>query len=428
MSSTFRLAVRTVFFNTSESKGGAAIAAKRLMNSLRKEGLNVSMILRDKATDDPAIIKIESSGLLNKVRFLGERLGIFIYNGFNRENLFAVSQANTGVNISRYSEVKCADIIHLHWINQGFLSLRDIHRLIAMGKPIVWTMHDMWPCTGICHHARDCVSFTSQCGTCFFLQSKKADDLSTAVFKKKQQWIFSNENITMVGCSNWLAGKAKTSALTKKHRVISIPNPIDTQQFKPSSDKKGCCRRLGLPEQRQLILFGAANVTDKRKGIYYLIDAINQLLTVEPRLAEKMGIVVFGEAKAEFVSLVKIPVYPLGYVSDITQIVALYNAIDVFVTSSLEENLPNTIMEAMACGVPCVGFQVGGIPEMIDHKENGYVAAYKDAADLATGIDWVLNKADREKLSFNARKKVEENYSEAVVAKQYIELYRSLLK
>ena len=177
-----------------------------------------------------------------------------------------------------------------------------------------------------------------------------------------------------------------------------------------------------------MILFGAANVTDKRKGIYYLIDAINQLLTVEPRLAEKMGIVVFGEAKAEFVSLVKIPVYPLGYVSDITQIVTLYNAIDVFVTSSLEENLPNTIMEAMACGVPCVGFQVGGIPEMIDHKENGYVAAYKDAADLATGIDWVLNKADRKKLSFNARKKVEENYSEAVVAKQYIELYRSLLK
>ena len=420
--------MRVLFLNTSETKGGAAIAAKRLMDTLRKDGIDVSMIVRDKATDDPAIIKIGSSGLLNKVRFLGERLGIFIYNGFNRKNLFAVSQANTGVNISRYSEVKCADIIHLHWINQGFLSLRDIHRLIAMGKPIVWTMHDMWPCTGICHHARDCVSFTSQCGTCFFLQSKKADDLSTAVFKKKQQWIFSNENITMVGCSNWLAGKAKTSALTKKHRVISIPNPIDTQQFRPYSDKESCRRRLGLPEHKQLILFGAANVTDKRKGIYYLIDAINQLLTVEPRLAEKMGIVVFGEAKAEFVSLVKIPVYPLGYVSDITQIVTLYNAIDVFVTSSLEENLPNTIMEAMACGVPCVGFQVGGIPEMIDHKENGYVAAYKDAADLATGIDWVLNKADRKKLSFNARKKVEENYSEAVVAKQYIELYRSLLK
>ena len=420
--------MRILFLNTSESKGGAAIAAKRLMNSLQKEGLNVSMIVRDKATDDPAIIKIGSSGLLNKLRFLGERLGIFIYNGFNRENLFAVSQANTGVNISRYSEVKCADIIHLHWINQGFLSLKEIRRLVATGKPIVWTMHDMWPCTGICHHARDCTSYTSQCGSCFFLQSEKADDLSTAVFKKKQQWIFSNEKITMVGCSKWLAGKAEKSALTKRDRVISIPNPIDIQQFQPLIDKRGFRGQLGLPEQRQLILFGAANVTDKRKGIYYLIDAINQLLTVEPRLAEKMGIVVFGEAKAEFVSLVKIPVYPLGYVSDISRIVALYNAIDVFVTSSLEENLPNTIMEAMACGVPCVGFQVGGIPEMIDHKENGYVAAYKDAADLATGIDWVLNKADREKLSFNARKKVEENYSEAVVAKQYIELYRSLLK
>ena len=420
--------MRVLFLNTSDSKGGAAIAAKRLMDTLRKEGIDVSMIVRDKATDDPAVIKIRSSKWMNKIRFMYERLGIFIHNGFNRENLFAVSQANTGVDISRYNEVKRADIIHIHWINQGFLSLKDVQRLVAIGKPIVWTMHDMWPCTGICHHARDCVSFMSQCGGCFFLQSKKELDLSTAVFQKKQQWIFCEENITMVGCSQWLARKAKISALTKNHRVVSIPNPIDIQQFKSYSDKGSCRRRLGLPEHKQLILFGAANVTDKRKGIYYLIDAINRLLVVDPCLAEKMGIVAFGEAKAEFVNLVKIPVYPLGYVFDVSQIVALYNAIDVFVTSSLEENLPNTIMEAMACGVPCVGFRIGGIPEMIDHKENGYIAAYKDADDLAAGIDWMLNKADRDELSRNARRKVEENYSEAVVAKQYIQLYQRLLR
>ena len=232
----------------------------------------------------------------------------------------------------------------------------------------------------------------------------------------------------MVGCSQWLAGKAKTSALIKNHRVVSISNPIDIQKFKLFSDRGSCRRQLGLPGHKQLMLFGAANVTDKRKGIYYLIDALNRLLVADPRFAEKMGIVVLGEAKAEFISLVKIPVYPLGYVSDVSKIVILYNAIDVFVTSSLEENLPNTIMEAMACGVPCVGFHIGGIPEMIDHKENGYLAVYKDADDLATGIDWVLNKADRDELSRNARRKVEENYSEAIVAKQYIQLYRSLLK
>lgn len=428
MSSTFQLVVRVLFLNTSESKGGAAIAAKRLMNTLRKEGIDVSMIVRDKATNDPAVIQIRSSKWMNKICFIYERLGIFIHNGFNRENLFAVSQANTGVDISRYSEVKRADVIHIHWINQGFLSLKDVQRLVAIGKPIVWTMHDMWPCTGICHHARDCVSFMSQCGGCFFLQSKKKRDLSTVVFRKKQQWIFCKDNITMVGCSQWLAGKAKTSALIKNHRVVSIPNPIDIQKFKLFSDRGSCRRQLGLPGHKQLMLFGAANVTDKRKGIYYLIDAINRLLVADPRFAEKMGIVVLGEAKAEFISLVKIPVYPLGYVSDVSKIVILYNAIDVFVTSSLEENLPNTIMEAMACGVPCVGFHIGGIPEMIDHKENGYLAVYKDADDLATGIDWVLNKADRDELSRNARRKVEENYSEAIVAKQYIQLYRSLLK
>ena len=118
--------MRILFLNTSESKGGAAIAAKRLMNSLQKEGIDISMMVRDKATDDPSVIKIRSSKWLNKIRFTYERLGIFIQNGFNRENLFAVSQANTGGDISRYSEVKCADVIHIHWINQGFLSLKDI--------------------------------------------------------------------------------------------------------------------------------------------------------------------------------------------------------------------------------------------------------------------------------------------------------------
>ena len=419
--------MRVLFLNTSETKGGAAIAAKRLMDTLREDGIDVSMIVRDKETNDSSVIRVRSSKWINKIRFMYERLGLFFCNGFSRENLFAVSQANTGEDISSYSEVRHADIIHIHWINQGFLSLKDIRRLVATGKPIVWTMHDMWPCTGICHHARDCVSFMSKCGSCFFLQSKKKLDLSTAVFRKKQQWIFCEDNITMVGCSKWLAGKAKESALTRNHHIVSIPNPIDTQQFNPYLDKESCRRQLGLPKYRQLILFGAVSLTDKRKGIYYLIDAINRLLVVDPCLTEKMGIVAFGEAKAEFVSLVKIPVYPLGYVSDVSRIIALYNAVDVFVTSSLEENLPNTIMEAMACGVPCVGFHIGGIPEMIDHKKNGYVASYKDANDLAAGIDWVLNEADRDKLSRDARKKVEENYSEAVVAKQYIELYRAVV-
>ena len=117
----------------------------------------------------------------------------------------------------------------------------------------------------------------------------------------------------------------------------------------------------------------------------------------------------------------------MGYVSDEKTIVAVYNAADVFVTPSLEDNLPNTIMEAMACGVPSVGFNVGGIPEEIDHKKNGYVAAYRDAEDLARGIRWVLCEADATELSAQCQAKVARNYSQSAVAMRYTEVYNQAL-
>ena len=343
---------------------------------------------------------------------------IFLCNHLNRKNLFAVSIANTGTDLSGNPSVKEADIIHLHWINQGFLSLKDIEALVKLNKPIVWTMHDMWPCTSICHHARDCEKFQTGCESCFFLKSK-GKDLSPSVFDKKLS-LYKDANITFVGCSRWLSGRAKKSYLLQDKTVLSIPNPIDTEVYHPIG--QGTARELlGLPSEKKLLLFGALNVTDKRKGIDYLIAALRKIEKPD------VGLVVFGQVKDDIRGLFPVPIHSMGYLSDESKIVALYNAVDIFITSSLEENLPNTIMESMACGTPCVGFEIGGIPEMIDHKINGYVTNYKDANDLSNGIQWVLEHGDRQALSDACVKKVQENYTEEVVAKKYLELYKSII-
>ena len=397
--------MKIVILNTSERTGGAAVAAGRLGKALGQAGIQVDKLIRENTW-------------LNRFRFYWERLIIFLCNHLNRKNLFAVSIANTGMDLSGHPLVKDADIIHLHWINQGFLSLKDIEELVKLNKPIVWTMHDMWPCTGMCHHARDCEKFQMICESCFFLKSK-GKDLSTSVFDKKLS-LYKEANITFVGCSRWLSGKAKKSYLLRDKTVLSIPNPIDTEVYHPM-DQDMTRELLGLPSGKRLLLFGALNVTDKRKGIDYLIEALRKIEKQDVEL------VVFGQAKDDIRGLFPVSIHSMGYLSDESKIVALYNAVDMFITSSLEENLPNTIMESMACGTPCVGFEIGGIPEMIDHKINGYVASYKDASDLANGIRWVLEHEDQQALSDACVKKVQENYTEEVVAKQYMALYKRLL-
>lgn len=409
--------MKVVLLNTSSRTGGAAVAAARLLRALRKQGVSVQMCVLHKEREEDWIETVEKgrcSHLLNRIRFYWERAVIFLHNHFNRSQLFRVSIANTGTDISRLPCVREADVIHLHWINQGFLSLNDIKQLAALGKPIVWTMHDMWPSTGICHHARDCQSFHQMCGSCFYLDSHADKDLSTQIYQKKQQ-IYKKADISFVGCSNWIAALAKKSVLLRGKRVVDIPNPIDTKLFRPA-DKSKCRKDLSLPQDKRLILFGALNVTDERKGVNYLLKALSLL-------KQPVELVVFGQVKSEIQELVPVPIHSLGYLSDEKKIVSLYNAVDLFVISSLDENLPNMVMEAMACGTPCVGFRTGGIPEMIDHLKNGYVADHANEADLAKGIEWVLEHLDNKELTEACLAKVQNSYAEDVVAKRYMDLY-----
>jgi len=413
--------MRVLLINTSERIGGAAVAASRLMEALKNHGIKAKLLVRDKQTDHISVVSL-GHNRRTVWKFVWERIVIWKANRFKKNNLFAVDIANTGTDITSLPEFRQADVIHLHWINQGMLSLKNIEKILDSGKPVVWTMHDMWPCTGICHHARECTHYRQACHDCPFIYgggSKR--DLSYRTFKKKMK-LYKNRRIHFVTCSRWLEEQAKKSALLRGQNVTSIPNPINVNLFKPH-DKKEARTKCGLPQDMKLMLFGSVKITDKRKGIDYLIESCRLLAERHPELKDGLGVVVFGNQSQQLEHLLPFKVYPLDFVSNEHRLTDIYNAVDIFVTPSLEENLPNTIMEAMACGIPCVGFNVGGIPEMIDHLHNGYVAQYKSAEDFANGIYWTLNDPDYASLGEQASRKAVSNYSENIIAKKYIDLY-----
>ena len=415
--------MKVLIVNTSERTGGAAVAANRLMMALINHGVKAKMLVRDKDTDSLTVTALPQSPRL-RWNFLWERFVIFVRCGFSRKHLFEIDLANTGTDITRLREFQEADIIHLHWINQGMLSLSGIRKILRSGKPVVWTMHDIWPATAICHVTLGCRSFVTRCRNCRLLSDKNGDDLSTTVWQRKLRML-EGENIYFVACSRWLESEAKASALLKGHKITSIPNPIDTHIYNRYS-KEEARQRLGLPLDRKLILFASQRVTMPNKGMDYLVEAC-RLLSDLTKCQTPCEVVILGGHAEEVVDLLHLKAHPLGYVNDEHRIVDVYNAADVFVLPSLSENLPNTIMEAMACGLPCVGFKVGGIPEEIDHKRNGYVAEYRNAKDLAKGIQWVLEESDYEALSRNAIQKVAHNYSQQSVALRYAEVYQQAL-
>ena len=417
--------MRVLIVNTSEMTGGAAVAANRLMEALNNNGVKAKMLVRDKQTDDITVAELKQSWRL-KWNFIWERFVIYFRLHFKKDNLFQIDIANVGTDITKTREFKEADVIHLSWINQGMLSLKGLRKILESNKPVVWTMHDLWPASSICHYAHNCHNYEKQCGNCRLLPGGgSSSDLSAKVWKKKKQ-IMQRHSILFVACSKWLAQSARKSGLLSGQKVLDIPNPIDTRIF-GKEDREQARVYAGLPNDKRLILFVSQRVTDKRKGMDYFITALNKMVEAHPEMKENTAVAILGGQAGELADRLPLTALPLGYVTDAKKIASIYNSVDMFVLPSLEDNLPNTIMEAMACGVPCVGFNTGGIPEMIDNMKNGYVAEYKSAEDLAHGMYWVMNEADHDSLSREAMKKVNSCYSQHAVAMKYIEAYNQAM-
>lgn len=383
--------MKILIINKSDTTGGAAIAARRLKDALQANGHSVKMLVQEKRSTDKIIFSTTNGKLkeyYNFLLFVLERL-YFLFFEKSKEIRFAFSPAVAGEDISKHPLVKEADVIHIHWFNQGFLSLKGLKKLFKLNKKIVWTLHDMWAFTGGCHYAGDCNNYESGCGNCKFLKKPGKNDLSSKVLKRKRK-VLKNKQLQIITCSNWLANKAQNSSLLKHFTITAIPNPIDTAIFKPG-DKMALRKQLNLPTDKKLILFGAANIMDERKGLKFLVEALKKLKDKNDQLAGKAEILLFGKSNEEFLKQMPLKVNDLGLIFGEQNIARVYAAADAFVLPSLEDNLPNTVMESLACGTPVVAFNTGGIPEMIEHKKTGYLADYKSIDSILQGLIFVLS-------------------------------------
>ncbi|MDY7014865.1 MAG: glycosyltransferase family 4 protein, partial [Cyanobacteriota bacterium] len=313
------------------------------------------------------------------------------------------------------------DIINLHWICGGYLQIETLARL---GKPIVWTLHDMWPFTGGCHYSQTCDRYTQSCGACPKLNSTRDRDLSRWVWQRKAR-AWSNLNLTIVTPSHWLAECARASSLFRHLPVEVIANSLDTRIYQ-ATDKQLAKKQLGFPQNKQIILFGAILATrDRRKG-YHLLKAAIQQLALSPR-SRNLEVTIFGASQPENAPNFGLKTRYCGTVDDDRSLSLLYSAADVFVAPSLEDNLPNTVMEALACGTPCVAFKTGGIPDLIEHQHNGYLAQPFVIEDLAQGITWILeNETRHHQLRDRARKKIEQEFTLNCQSQRYASLFNRL--
>ncbi len=408
--------------------GGAGVAARRLLAALRRHGTNAHLLVQERQGAVQAglvpLAFLPGERRLALARFVLER-ALFWPNERDASVRFAFSPARIGADLARHPLVRQADVLHVHWINFGFLSLDGLENLLRLGKPVVWTLHDMWAFTGGCHYSRGCENFRTHCRLCPFLRRPGERDLSFQVFEKKIR-AYQNAPLTFVAASEWLAQQAHESALLANFDIHSIPNPIDTTTWQPA-DRQAARRELALPPDKKLLLFGAGNLADERKGFHFLTNALERLKASAPPDAAMPELVVFGKNDPAALAQLPVRVYNLGVVSSENQLIGTYNAVDALVVPSLEDNLPNTIVEALACGTPVVAFGTGGIPEMIQHRQTGYLAPPRDTAALAEGMRWVLAEDDN-KLREAARQFALKTYSEKRIAGQYAALYRSYEK
>ena len=409
--------MKILIVSDSDGLGGANLAAYRLHKSIINNGIDSQMLVQNKIGDDYKVIGPKSNlrrHLINPIRPAFDQILMKINKA---ENMFSTSYLPFSEIVRQINEIN-PDIVHLHWIAGGMLRIEDLKKISI---PIVWSLHDMWAFTGGCHYDRNCGLYKKNCGNCKTLGRKKENDLSRSVFNRKLKSYSQLDNLTIVALSRWIGKCAKRSSLLKNRKIINLPNPINTELFTPI-DKSIARNILGLPSGKRIILFSAiGSLSDPRKGAQELFKAL-KVLDVS-----KTVFMIAGSSKPKNPPKLKYPTYFIPPARDEISMSLIYNAADLLVVPSLQENLANSIVESMACGVPAIAFNIGGNGDIIDHMQNGYLAKAIVPKDLARGIQWALKDKNLTKLSKNSRIKAMD-FDSNLIADKYIKLYKEIQK
>lgn len=408
--------MKVIHLSYSDGYGGAAIAAHRLHSALCKAGVDSSMWVNHPCLGDRTV-----RGPRNRLALLYARHCANLVAPLKKihasQNNSLLSPAVLPSNWAKQINASDADIVHLHWISQEMMSIADIGRIT---KPIVWTLHDMWGFCGAEHYTED-----SRWRDGYNPENRAHTDSGFDLCKwvwqrKRKHWRLP---MHIVSPSNWLAGCARASALMKTWPVHRVPNCIDTARWKPI-DRKLARDIWSLPQDVPLALFGAiGGGADSRKGFDLLRQATAKLVTMVPNLE----ICVFGERQPKVNPFPGLSVHYLGHLQDEISLITLYSAADVFVLPSRQDNLPNTGIEAMACGTPVVGFNVGGLPDIVQHLQTGYLAQAFDPSELADGVAEVLEKQPTGEYRKRARDYAVNEFATDGVVEAYLEVYNQAL-
>ncbi len=412
--------MKVLHLSTSDTQGGAAGSAYRLHNGLLQAGVQSRMYVRSKQSDDSTVVEHEvQNGLTDRVRrrLYREKLRFDFrqYRETRPDGLEPFSDDRTPYWLHDVFALN-PDVINLHWV-ANFVDYRHFFQECVGKTPVVWRLSDLNPFTGGCHYDQGCGKYRDACGACPQLGSKKTSDLSRAVWNRKKEAFgaLGDDQLHFVAQSEWIKDQVQASPLTERFEATVIPNGLDLELFRPR-ETEGMRTALEIPSDRRIVLFVAQSAQNHRKG-FGLLDEALSLLSADDVTLLSIG----GETPDLKTAL---PHLHLGTIESDLLLSVFYSLADLFVIPSRQDNLPNTVLESMACGTPIVGFDVGGIPDMVCSGETGWLAEAGNVRFLRDNIEQALNHDDeRKRRGSRSRTVVEEEFTLQKQAREYRRLY-----
>ena len=417
--------MKIIQVSNSDIQGGAARAAYRLHRGLIAIQQDSQMLVLERRSPDETVLKLENSSPDPHSIFLSNIQKRYINQ--NRTSLSNTSFSLPYPGIDLTHHLANTDIVNLHWVAY-FQSPVTLHHLLTH-KPVVWTLHDMWAFTGGCHYSAGCTQYQEDCADCPQLQADPCE-LTAAVLQDRLDFL-GDTPLVIVTPSQWLANCAKQSRVLRNQRIEVIPYSLETDVFSPL-DRVEAKRELGMDAGAIALLMGADNGNEHRKGFTELLQALH-LCRQDPQFqallaAQKFQLWCFGIPNEQLTKL-DLPLHCFGRVDSDRQLRQIYAAADLFVLPSLEDNFPNTMLEAMSCGTPVVAFEVGGIPDVVKNGVTGWTVPLGDVAAMAAAIlDCVFTDDLREQRGQASRQIMAEQYALTVQAQRYLNLYEDLIQ
>lgn len=423
--------MKITHLSTFDIQGGAARAAYRLHQGLIEIGQQSQILSLYKASQDINVLEVSGIELEKNLDFVYSNSIQNNYINNQRSSLSNTlfSLSYPGLNLHQLDLIKNSDIINLHWVADGFQSPVTINKLLNLGKPVVWTLHDMWAFTGGCHYSAGCNKYQEECLNCPQL-SNDIYELPHANLKDKID-LFNHPNLVIVTPSKWLAECAKKSQVFRNNQIEVIPNSLDIEVFKPLP-KSEAKQFFNISPDNIILLIGAADGKEKRKGFSELVTVLN-ICQKNPNFAQlindnKITIGCFGKPNEELNQLNLNTIY-FGNIDSDEKLSKIYSAADIFILPSLEDNFPNTMLESMSCGTPVIAFNIGGIPDLIENKVTGMLIPPQDLNTMAEKIiECVLDLDLTKIMGKKSREVMEKNYYLSLQAQNYLTLYQNLIK